>query len=240
MTALDPTPDATPDTRNREAWLGEAINKYFRPKFAKLSGNYQIPDPIHVSVGWGRGGKFGTESRKIPGMCISSIRSGDGYPHVLVSPEEHDPEVVLTVLAHQLVHATLDPDMSHGKPFRELATAIGFLSPVTDMEMHPSASNELWRLVSDDGLLGPYPHSPIFVGDFAEEELLGGGHPRRLTSGPTPQKGTRHLRVVCQDHPGGFSVQTSRAAVDQGVAPLCGERGAAGKPCGLRMAPLDG
>jgi hypothetical protein len=241
MTATDPTPAADITATNREAWLVRAIDLFFRPEFAKLG--YKIPDPIHVSVGWGCG-RAGAESKDIAGQCWSGVASKDSAPHIFISPMVDDPIEVLAILAHELVHATLDPIMDHGKPFRTLALEIGLVGPMAATEASNGAAAEYMLLAEPTGLLGVYPHSAISIFEFARKGApvpqTVGGPPRRITSGPAKQTGSRHIRVFCPDHPQAFAVRSCQSAVDQGSTPLCGVNGDDGTPCGLRMVPPAG
>lgn len=232
----EPDGDTNAVAANREAWLARAIDRYFRPMFAQLG--YTVPETVHVSVGWGYG-RAGAESKIILGNCWSGVTSEDSAPHVFISPTLVDPAQTLAVLAHELVHATLDPIMDHGKEFKALATAIGLLGPMTATTADISTSAEYMLMTEDGGELGPYPHSAIHLLDLpvrlSPVPQVVGGPRRRVSSGPAPQE-ARWVRVVCPDHgTGAFAVRTSRRAVEQGQAPLCGESGSDGVPCGVRM-----
>ena len=233
-----PTPAPGADTHTREAWLEKAIAVYFRPLFEQIG--YKIPELVHVSVGWGYG-RASAESKIILGQCWSGVASEDSAPHIFVSPMVSDPAEVLAIIAHELIHATLDPDMSHGKEFKTLADAVGLTGPMTETTADISTSAEYMLMAEEGGELGPYPHSALSVFEFAKNpakvpEYVGGPTPRRkVTSGPAPQR-ARWLRVRCADHPSGGSVMTSRSTVDRGAAPMCGESiDDLGTPCGNRM-----
>src|SRR4051812_1552504 len=227
---------------NREAWLQRAIDIYFRPVFDQLG--YAIPPVIHVSVGWGAG-RAGAESKDIAGQCWGGSASADSYPHIFISPAVGDAAEVLGILAHELVHATLDPFLDHGKDFRDLATAIGLMGKMTATTPDMATYTQYMLLASDGEELGPYPHSAISLLSLprlaAVPELVG-APPRRISSGPAPQT-ARWFRVRCPEHPDGGSVRISRATAERGATPLCGEPvgevPAAGEadvrpPCGLR------
>jgi hypothetical protein len=222
-------------TRNREAWLDRAIDLFFRPLFAQLG--YKIPDVVHVSVGWGQG-RAGAESKDIAGQCWSGVTSEDSAPHIFISPMLSDPIEVLGTVAHELVHATLDPVMDHGKEFRSLATKIGLVGKMTATVPDVSTSAQYMLLTQPDGDLGPYPHSALSILELpvrSRQPEMAGGPPRRVTSGPAKQE-ARWVKVVCPDHEGAPVVRTSRRAVEDGRGPLCGEPvDDHGTPCGQRM-----
>lgn len=225
------------DTTNRESWLVKAIDVYFRPLFAQLG--YKIPDVVHVSVGWGAG-RAGAESKDIAGQCWSGMASPkDNAPHVFISPMLSDPIEVLGTLAHELVHATLDPVMDHGKEFRTLATAIGLTGKMTATTADVVTAAQYVLLTEPSGDLGPYPHSAIEILSLPtrarEPQTVGGPKPRRVSSGPAKQE-ARWVKVVCPDHESAPVVRTSRRTVEDGRAPLCGESvDDHGTPCGQRM-----
>lgn len=231
----DQDPTTTPESRSREAWLQKAIDIHFRPMFAQIG--YTIPETIHVSVGWGYG-RASAESKNIAGQCWSGMASEDSFPHIFISPMMVDPAEVLGTLAHELVHATLDPIMDHGKDFKILATAVGLVGPMTATTADMSTGMEYMLMAEDGGELGPYPHSMLSVlvlPDRAKTLELVGGPPQRITSGPAPQV-ARWVRVVCPNHPGAPSVRTARATVGSGRSPLCGEPiDEIGTPCATRM-----
>lgn len=248
MASPNPLPDYDPDDHtvatNREAWLQRSIDRYFRPMFAQLG--YTIPATVHVSVGFGRGNSGG-ESRGVPGSCWSGVNSEDSWPHVFLSPVLADPAAALAVLAHMLVHATLDPVLDHGQDFKTLATAIGLEGPMTATSANLATSAEYMLMAEPDGELGPYPHSAIHLLELpsrvaAVPELVG-GPARRVSSGPATQT-TRWYRAVCPEHgTEAGSVRISRKTVQRNAAPLCGEpigeppvEGPDTRPpCGLRM-----
>lgn len=223
-------------THNRESWLVKAIDVYFRPLFAQLG--YKIPDVVHVSVGWGAG-RAGRESTDIAGQCWSGLASPkDNAPHIFICPMLADPIEVLATLAHELVHATLDPVMDHGKDFRTLAVQIGLAGKMTATTADVVTAAQYVLLTEPTGDLGPYPHSAIELLSLpvrSRDPELVGGPKRRITSGPAKQE-ARWVKVVCPDHEGAPVVRTSRRTVEDGRAPLCGMPvDDHGTPCGQRM-----
>jgi len=234
-----PTPNtAHTDTRTREQWLEKAIEVYFRPLFAQLG--YTIPERIHVSVGWGVGQSRATqETAAILATCWSGTVSEDSFPHIFISPTLAKASEVLATLAHELVHATLDPEMSHGKDFKTLAEQIGLVGRMTATVADSASGAEYMLLAEESGDLGPYPHSAIDLSlvltRVPKPELVPVGGPEpKISSGPRAQS-NRWVRVSCPDHPAAPTVRTSRKTVEQGRAPLCGENDESGMPCAMRM-----
>jgi hypothetical protein len=238
-----PVPHVHADTQTREQWLEKAIEVYFRPLFAQL--DYTMPERIHVSVGWGVGQSRATqETANILATCWSGTVSADSFPHIFISPTLVKASEVLATLAHELVHATLDPEMSHGKDFRTLAEKIGLVGRMTATVADSASGAEYMLLAEESGELGPYPHSAIDLSlvltRAPKPELVpaGGAPLPKISSGPKPQS-NRWVRVSCPDHRGAPTVRTSRKSVAEGRAPLCGENDESGMPCAMRMTIHD-
>lgn len=210
----------------REQWLEAAIEE-FRPTFEQIG--YPLPERVHVSCGWGYG-KAHAEAKDIAGQCWSGTQSEDSYPHVFIGPMLHRPVEVLGTLIHELIHAALDPEMSHGKSFKAAATTLGLVGPMRATVPDLPTGLQYEMLAAEGGVLGPYPHSPIellpslSVNDPAARPVVavGGG---RGTTAPAPQV-SRWLNVRCPDCMGPTGrghrvVKISRSGFEQG-APLCG------------------
>lgn len=231
---------------DREEWLHRALETYMRPLFRQLG--YRLPDVIHLSVGFPFG-KKGTpgESKDIPGETWSGVHSGDNHPHVFISPFESDAIVVLETLLHECVHCYLDPDMSHDdglggnmadKPFRVIATAIGLVGHLDATRADGWLREIFAQMVGEPttdpdgntvgGELGPYPHPALMllpslaVNDPQAVVPATTGRAPRTTSGPAKQR-NRWITVKCPKHPGAPTVHSTRTAILEGRAPLCGE-----------------
>lgn len=228
-------PGARPATkyRTREEWLEAAVEE-FRGTFEQIG--YPLPERVHVSCGWGYG-KAHAESKDVAGQCWSGTQSADSAPHVFISPMLHDPVEVLGTLVHELIHAAIDPDMSHGKEFKEAATALGLVGPMRSTVPDLMTGLEYGNLAAADGALGPYPHAPIellpslAVNDPAARPVVavGGGTTAtgRATTAPAPQV-SRWVNVRCPRCPsptgrGQRVAKVSRSTFEEG-APLCGRR----------------
>jgi hypothetical protein len=201
---------------NRERWLEQAIDTYWRAKFDEVG--YPIPERFHVSVGFGYGAK--RENAKLLAQCWSRIQSKDSVNHIFISPEIDDTMEVLRALGHELIHAALDSDEGimdgHTKRFAEIATRLAFNGPMTETP----ASIELQAdLITVADALGEYPHGALMVDvpvrvPSKDPAYSGGG---RVHTGP-PRQTNRHIKVTCGHC--GYSVRASRTMLERGL-PRC-------------------
>lgn len=124
-------------SRERADWLEEALT-ILRRRFTRLG--YTVPANVRVSFGWPRGSHG--KGRAI-GQCWSAVASTDGHNEIFISPElgvpanvSEDEKVarscrILDVLAHELVHATVGVEASHGPVFKQCAEKIGLTGKMT-------------------------------------------------------------------------------------------------------------
>jgi hypothetical protein len=138
-----------------EAWLDEAV-RLLRPVFA--GAGHPLP-PVRVSVGFGDAG-FRPGRRSNPdSVCYPRWMSADGVNQVFVSPVRTEPDEVLRLLTHELVHAVDDCRHGHGAPFRRIAEAVGLDARGPE---GPSRSRMLQacreRIAA---ALGPFPRAPL-------------------------------------------------------------------------------
>lgn len=217
------TPAANNDTHtdlrpNRERWLEQAIETYWRPRFIEVG--FPLPERFHVSVGFGYGAK--RENAKLLGQCWSGIQSDDGVNHIFISPEINDTAEVLRVLGHELIHAALDSDEGitdgHVKRFAEIATRLGFEGPMTETPCGMQLISELFTVAA---ALGEYPHGALQVKAPVRETTpagkdwrTGGG---RVHTGP-PAQTNRHIKCSCPCC--GYTVRTTAKWIALG-APRC-------------------
>lgn len=227
------TPAAnTSDLRmTRELWLEQAIETFWRPRFAEIG--YPIPERFHVSVGFGHGAK--RESRHINAQCWSRIASADGVNHVFICPTVGDTAEVIALLGHELAHAALDSDEGiqdgHTGRFAEIMTRLGFEGPMTSTKASDNLAFELFAVAA---ALGEYPHGALDV-DMARTRTLepisvGIGAGPKVRTGP-PAQTNRHIKVTCTTPDcacGGYQVRTSARWITIGL-PRC--------PLGNEMTP---
>jgi len=152
----------------REQWLLKASD-LMRPWF-KEAGK-PLPDTIHVSIGF-----TGSRSKKAIGACWAIEASADNAHQIYIVPTIDGELPILSVLAHELVHAALPTGTGHKKPFQTLAAAIGLEGPWKATTAGPELTKRLKAIAAK---LGPIPHP--------------------LLTNYQPKKQTTRLRLwVCQ------------------------------------------
>jgi hypothetical protein len=172
----------------REEWLEQAV-ELLRPWYD--THGYSIPDKVRVSVGWPRG------SRKAVGQCWHKSASADNVPQVFISPVEVEPLAVLSTLAHELVHAAIDPHSGHAGKFVTAMRALGLNGKPTSAGAGP----ELMPLLLDIAAkLGDYPHAALNPSEGFKKQS------------------TRLLKVECDSC--GYTARVTRKWLDVGT-PFC-------------------
>lgn len=173
----------------RETWLQAAIEE-MAPWFKQVSAN-EVPK-IRVSCAWAKRAAKGSI-----GWCWHREVSAVGINEIQISPEIDDPEKVLHVLLHEMIHASDNGESKHRGYFRRTAMALGLEGKMTATV----PSDELKpKLVDLAVKLGPYPHAAL---------------------NPTARigkQGTRMLKVVCPDD--GYTLRTTKKWIDLGL-PTC-------------------
>lgn len=176
----------------REAWLIAAVDA-LRPMFLD-DARVELPETLAVSVGW-PGGK---SVRKVIGQCWPTT-SGDGVPHLYISPTLADPVEVLAVLAHELIHAYDDCKNGHKAAFARVARAIGLTGKMTATVASEPLRVRLAAVAAD---LGPYPHKRV-----------------TLDVAAVKKQGTRMLKVECPAC--GYTLRTTAKWLEVGVPTCC-------------------
>jgi hypothetical protein len=207
----------------RELWLEQAIEIYWRAKFAEVG--FPLPERHHVSVGFGHGAK--RESKYINAQCWSRIASKDGINHIFISPQVGDTAEVLALLGHELAHAALDSDEGiqdgHTGRFAEIMTRLGFEGPMTSTAASDMLAMELFTVAA---ALGDYPHGALDV-DAARipvqtPETVPAGGGAKIRTGP-PTQTNRHVLLKCTESEcpcKGYAVRTSQRWIAVGL-PSC-------------------
>jgi hypothetical protein len=158
----------------REEWLacaGNLLRHWFSGK------GIVLPDNLRIACGWPLGGqRNGCGRGHADGQCWPRRASGDGTAEIFVSPELEDVRKVLGVVTHEFVHAADDNRNGHGKPFRNIAIAVGLRGPMRSTFAGPELAERLNASLLD---LGPYPHARL---DPAQVKRT---------------QGTRLIKVVC-------------------------------------------
>lgn len=141
----------TMDTR--EAWLLEAC-EHLRPLLR--DAGVECP-PVSVSFGFPKGGRG--RARSIA-QCWPKDAADDGLHAVFVSPVLKDPERILDVLLHELVHAAVGTNCGHRGEFVTVARACGLVGPPTATTAGPELGRRLNAIAE---ALGPLPHAALSV-----------------------------------------------------------------------------
>lgn len=145
------------DGKGRQAWLDRAVVA-FRGRF-KAAG-YTIPDHVRVSVGWPAGSRGGKGGASTVGECFTYKASADAAHEIFISPglgitspeRAHSQSVtVLQVLSHELVHATVGVEASHGPKFRKAAVLLGHEGKMTATTAAPEFVTWAERHIAREG-----------------------------------------------------------------------------------------
>lgn len=193
--------------KTREHWLNEAVEELRTHinDFAKLS----FPERIRVSCGWPSKGGV-SQARRVLGEYWEPEAAWDNVPQVFISPYVREPDVVLAILLHQLLHACF----GHGKhdpDFRRAAKDCFLVGRGNDLAAGPELRAKLLEVAER---LGTYDNSRL---DALVEEKV-----------DKPKAG-RMLKAFCpanEDHKEDYIVRLTRKQVDIGL-PIC--------PCGKEM-----
>lgn len=176
-------------TATREQWLIAGIDA-LREHFKDVG--YVVPKKVRVSVGFPRG------ARKAIGQCWKQASAADGASHIFISPTLSTAFDVLDTLAHELVHAAIDPVTGHGAEFAKACKAVGLTQ---GKPTSAGAGPELGKLLKSIATkLGKYPHAALNPRDVVKQT-------------------TRLLKVECGDC--GYVVRVTRKWLDDAGAPLC-------------------
>lgn len=173
---------------NREEWLN-AIADAVSPWFDEI----HAPLPRYrVTCGWtGRG-----KSKKTLGQCWAPDASADGTTEIFISPIFDDPLTAAETLLHELVHAAVGVEEKHGPVFRQVAMALGFLSPMKSTPASDELKDRLNQVIAE---VGAYPHAAM---DFTKRK----------------RDGTRLIKAVCPHC--GYNVRVTNMWSSTG-APVC-------------------
>lgn len=151
MTKRKKSPRSKPTKHTvREAWLEYAID-HLRSVFE--DAGYSIPANVRVSVGFPYSGK-----NKMAGECWDTKCSADNAYEVFISPKTANPAVVLSTLAHEIVHTIVGPGKGHKKVFKQCAAAIGLEGKITATYAGEELAEKLHAISIK---LGPYPHGAL-------------------------------------------------------------------------------
>ena len=132
---------------SRESWLRAATDE-LRPYFQRCG--YPLSGKIRFAIAFPSTGRKGNRV----GECWHSSTSADEHFEIFIRADLAEPEKVLGVLVHELVHVVVPVDAKHGKHYRDAALKIGLHG-----KMVHALPGELLQKRLDDlaATLGPCP-----------------------------------------------------------------------------------
>ena len=138
---------------SRESWLRAATDE-LRPYFQRCG--YILPGKIRFAIAFPSTGRKGNRV----GECWHSSTSADEHYEIFIRADLAEPEKVLGILVHELVHAVVPVDARHGKHYRAAALKIGLQG-----KMVHALPGELLQKRLDDlaATLGPLPHARLNI-----------------------------------------------------------------------------
>jgi hypothetical protein len=191
----------------RESWLRAATNE-LRSHF---NGNgYPLPDKIRFAIGFPSTGRKGNRV----GECWHSSTSVDEHFEIFIRADLAEPEEVLGVLVHELVHAVVPVEAKHGKLYRAAAIKIGLEGKMVHALPGILLRNRLAELALT---LGPLPHARLNIERGADN---------RGPADREKKQRNRHLKAECEAEGCGFIVRVAASQVKTVGPPHCPKHGA--------------
>jgi hypothetical protein len=137
----------------RESWLRTATDQ-LRPYFQRCG--HPLPATIRFAIAFPSTGRKGNRV----GECWHSSTSADEHYEIFIRADQSEPEKVLGVLVHELVHAVVPIDAKHGKEYRAAALKIGLQGKM----VHALPGELLQKRLDDLAVeLGPLPHARLNI-----------------------------------------------------------------------------
>ncbi len=210
--------------KNREKWLmdfakecvtlfAESKHMIEFPKGIKLN-----PDSIKFTCGFPpnmreKQSMMGKNRRySARGVCYPKAQDVDKKNHIFIIPDHcHQNDVVQlgSTTIHEMIHAVDDCDSGHGKAFKDMAVAIGFMTG-----KKPNGGSYSMRSTEA---------SPKLIRWIKKTAKKLGAFPQKKWVHRGIKQTTRMIKLVCPD--GAYScesiVRLSRKALLSG-APICG------------------
>lgn len=178
---------------NREQWLLLAVDA-LKPIFKKKC-QIVLPKNIKCTMSF----PLGRSAHKIAGQCLNEKISSGGKIEILINPTVDDPIKIISILAHELIHAWDGNKNGHKGPFVRVAKDFGFVSPWTQTPETPELSKELKKIVKK---LPKFPHDKV--------------NPSKREKKQT----TRMIKLECDQC--GFICRASHTAIIASGLPTCG------------------
>lgn len=150
-----------------EAWLDHAV-ELMRPYFAERG--YEIPR-VRVLPGFSTNGYHPERRVHTLASCHPRSWSKDGINEIYISPLTVHPVEVLSILAHELIHAINDCQDGHGPVFQEMSRSLHLPSNRrVDISNRKLAIRRFREMAQE---LGPFPRGGVsFSENYLDEEIL--------------------------------------------------------------------
>lgn len=181
----------------REEWLQAAIRS-LRPHFAMVG--FPLPERIRAAIGFP---SKGAKSSCV-GECWASVASHDQHHEIFIRPDKADPQEVLGILCHELVHAALPLGSGHGPVFKEAAIKVGLIGKMREALPGPVLQEKLQTLIVE---LGELPHASLDI-EFRE-------------TAPRKKQSTRMLKASCPADDCDYTVRLTAIHAKK-APPICG------------------
>lgn len=137
----------------REAWLVTSLTPL--RKLLGKAGAPEFPAPL-ISMGLPSKRALAGKTQRV-GECWHE-RSSNGRCTIFISPVLKDPQEILAVLLHELLHASVGIDSGHRDAFATVAGDLGFERPYSETNVGDRLKPALEALAKK---LGPFPHDPL-------------------------------------------------------------------------------
>ena len=180
---------------NREEWLTAATFEIETALFAPLGKS--LPPKWRVACSWPSSRASAKNAGGYAGQCFDPTASADGTAEMLVSMSQDDPMEVLSILAHEMVHAIEGVAAGHGKAFKRTALAIGLQGKMTATVPGDAFKHAVGPILNR---LGPYPHAAV---DLSKRK----------------KQTTRMVKMTCGEC--GYIARTSRANIEERGPAIC-------------------
>lgn len=183
----------------REEWLDKAVEE-LRPLYHP---DYEVPE-VKISIGFPP--KGGLSRRRVLGVCWKAEVATDKVVQIYINPtivEVGGPQGVLSVVAHELVHAC--GISGHGKEFAKCGKLIGLEGKMSSSVAGPLLLSHIQAI---EYKLGKFPHAPLV--------------PTANLSGLKPDK-CRMYKCECSEC--GYTVRISAKWIDVAIpkCPVCAQ-----------------
>mgnify|MGYP001615852275 CR=1 FL=1 len=140
-------------TSIREKWLTEVA----RLLTVEFKDEGLVPMPYRVTVGFPSARGL-SKSRRVMGECWAAEASTDGTREIIISITVDDKDEAVGILAHELIHACFPIGVKHGRPFKQVARAIGLEGPLRSTTAGEEFIKRIQWIYEQ---VGSYPHAAL-------------------------------------------------------------------------------